>query len=72
MKPKEYTAQQAAPLIGTKYKALRQQLLRDEKKYKGKNKSKRKYPNAYKTACCGAWVIPERDLKLITEDEVKQ
>jgi hypothetical protein len=60
MKPKNYTAKQASALIGSTFDALHQQLYRDSKK----PKSKRKYPHAFKTECCGAWVIPERDLKL--------
>lgn len=57
---KFYTAQQAAPLIGVSYNTLRVQLTRDSKK----PKAKRKYPNARKMPCCGAWVIPEKDLEV--------
>jgi len=59
MKPKFHTAKQAAELIGTTYDALHQQLYRDSKKPKGK----RKYPSARKMACCGAWVISDKDLE---------
>jgi hypothetical protein len=59
MKPKTYTAHQAAGLQGTTYNALQRQLHRDSKK----PRSKRKYPNARKMPCCGAWVIPDKDLE---------
>lgn len=59
MKRKEYTAQQAAELVGKTYEALVKQLQRDMLK----PKSKRKYPSAHKLECCGAWMISEKDLK---------
>jgi hypothetical protein len=43
---------------GIPHDTLRQQLNRDAKK----PKRERRYPHAYKTACCGAWMIPARDL----------
>lgn len=55
---KNYTAKQAAELIGITYDALHQQLHRDSKL----DKKLRKYPNAYKTECCGKWMIPAKDL----------
>jgi len=56
---KTYTAVQAAELQGIGYHALRKRLDRDSKVAK----KLRKYPHAYKTECCGSWVLPEKDLK---------
>jgi hypothetical protein len=57
---KYYTAHEAAELLGIEYEALRKQLQRDLKR----DKKQRKYPNAYKTECCGIWMIPAKDLNL--------
>jgi hypothetical protein len=59
---KNYTAEQAAELLGIEYLTLLKQLKRDEEK----PKSKRKYPHAHKCRVCGCgWVIPAKDLKPI-------
>jgi hypothetical protein len=57
---KNYNAHQAAKLTGDEYETVRKQLQRDAKK----PRNKRKYPNAYKTECCGIWMIPAKDLNL--------
>jgi hypothetical protein len=56
---KKYTAQQAAKLLSITYDALRKQLNRDAQK----DKSLRKYPNAYKCECGNGWIILYDDLK---------
>lgn len=63
---KAYTAQQAAKLLCVTYHALRKQLDRDAHKAK----RERKYPNAYKTECCGAWMIPEKDINKIKSEAI--
>jgi hypothetical protein len=55
---KDYTLKQASELYSIPHDTLRQQLNRDAKK----PKRERRYPHAYKTACCGAWMIPAQDL----------
>lgn len=69
---KKYTIEQAAALNGgtddeirKRYEAIRKQLARDSKK----PKKDRKYPNARKCECGHGWMIPDKDLKEIKNNE---
>lgn len=64
---KNYTLKQVSELTGVPHDTLRQQLNRDAKK----DKKLRRYPHAYKTECCGAWLIPARDINNIKSTEDK-
>lgn len=58
---KNYTIKQVCEISGKPLYALRKQLERDSKKIK----SRRKFLGAFKTECCGCWMIPEKYLEAL-------
>lgn len=65
---KNYTIKQAAELLTINHRTLSKQIERDAKK----SKCDRKYPHAFKTECCGSWMIPVKDVTKLNKHKISK